>query len=64
MQPIPPAFDTAAARGPPEVQAMPARRIGYLILRREQSGVWRKGGDGIVNNDQGKRDAEVNKGDN
>ena len=34
MQPSPPAFETAAARGPPEVRAMPARRIGCLMLRR------------------------------
>ena len=34
MQPRPPALDTAAARGPPDVRAMPARRIGCLMLRR------------------------------
>lgn len=45
MVPRPPALETAAARGPEEVRAMPARRIGYLIPRREQRGVWRVGGD-------------------
>jgi hypothetical protein len=31
----------AAARGPPEVRAMPARRMGCLILRRVVRGVVR-----------------------
>jgi hypothetical protein len=39
MHPIPPAFDTAAAKGPPDVLAMPARRMGYLIPRSLHSGV-------------------------
>lgn len=39
MQPIPPAFDTAAANGPPEVLAMPASMIGCLIPRILQRGV-------------------------
>jgi len=38
MQPRPPALETAAARGPPEVRAMPARRLlwrlVYVKLRR------------------------------
>jgi hypothetical protein len=41
MTPRPPALETAAARGPPEVRAMPARRMGYLIPRRVQRGVVR-----------------------
>lgn len=45
MTPSPPALETAAARGPPEVRAMPARRMGYLMPRRLQSGV-RRGGTG------------------
>ena len=39
MQPRPPAFETAAARGPPLVRAMPARRMGCLISSRVVSGV-------------------------
>jgi hypothetical protein len=39
MQPMPPAFDTAAARGAPDVLAMPARRIGYLMPSRVHNGV-------------------------
>lgn len=39
MQPMPPALETAAARGPPEVRAMPARRIGCWMPRRVVSGV-------------------------
>lgn len=45
--PIPPAFDTAAARGPPEVRAMPASIMGYLIPKSLVSGVLRTGGDDI-----------------
>ena len=41
MQPKPPAFETAAARGPPEVLAMPASRMGCLMLRRVVRGVVR-----------------------
>lgn len=39
MTPRPPAFDTAAARGPPDVRAMPARRIGCWIPKRVVMGV-------------------------
>lgn len=39
MQPRPPEFDTAAARGPPDVRAIPARRMGCLMLRSLVSGV-------------------------
>jgi hypothetical protein len=39
MQPRPPALETAAARGPPEVLAMPARRMGCWMLRRVVRGV-------------------------
>jgi hypothetical protein len=50
MVPIPPALDTAAARGPPEVRAMPASMIGYLIPKSLHSGVFRGGGgDDMVN---------------
>ena len=45
MQPMPPAFETAAASGPPEVRAMPANRMGYLIPKSLHSGVWRLGVD-------------------
>lgn len=45
MVPRPPALETAAARGPEEVRAMPARRMGYWMPRRVQRGVWRVGGD-------------------
>lgn len=38
--PRPPAFETAAARGALDARAIPARRIGCWILRREQRGVW------------------------
>lgn len=41
MQPRPPALETAAARGAPEVRAMPARRMGCWIFRREVRGVER-----------------------
>lgn len=43
MTPSPPALETAAARGPEEVRAMPARMTGYSIPRREQRGVERMG---------------------
>src|SRR6266480_5880002 len=43
MTPKPPALDTAAARGPPEVRAMPARIMGYLIPRSLHNGVRRVG---------------------
>lgn len=39
MQPRPPALETAAARGPPEVRAIPARRMGCLMFRSSVSGV-------------------------
>lgn len=39
MQPRPPALETAAARGAPEVRAMPASRMGCWILRRVVRGV-------------------------
>jgi len=39
MTPRPPALDTAAARRPPEVRAMPARMIGCLMPRRVVRGV-------------------------
>lgn len=45
MVPIPPAFDTAAAKGPPEVRAIPASIMGYLIPRSLVSGVFNGGGD-------------------
>lgn len=45
MVPIPPAFDTAAANGPPDVRAMPASMMGYLIPSSLVSGVFRGGGD-------------------
>ena len=43
MTPRPPAFETAAARGPPEVRAIPARMMGYLMPRRVQMGVESRG---------------------
>lgn len=43
MQPIPPALDTAAARGPPDVRAIPASMIGYLMPSSLHSGVFRDG---------------------
>jgi hypothetical protein len=39
VQPSPPAMDTAAARGPPEVRAMSARRMGCWIPRRVVRGI-------------------------
>lgn len=39
IHPNPPALLTAAASGPPEVRAMPARIIGCLILSRVVKGV-------------------------
>jgi len=36
---MPPAFETAAARGPPDVLAMPASMMGYLMPRSLHSGV-------------------------
>ena len=45
--PMPPAFDTAAANGPPDVRAMPASMMGYLIPSSLVSGVLRAGGDDI-----------------
>jgi len=41
MHPRPPALETAAARCPPLVRAMPARRMGCWIPRRVVSGVVR-----------------------
>lgn len=49
--PIPPALDTAAASGPPEVRAMPASMIGYLMPSNFVNGVVRGGGDDILNGD-------------
>ena len=46
--PMPPALLTAAARGPPEVRAMPASMIGYLMPRSLHSGVWRDGGEDMA----------------
>lgn len=43
MTPSPPALDTAAARGPEDVRAMPARTIGYSIPSRSHRGVRRVG---------------------
>lgn len=43
MTPRPPALLTAAARGPEEVRAMPARITGYSMPRRSQMGVRRIG---------------------
>lgn len=48
MHPIPPAFETAAARGPPDVLAMPASMIGYLIPNSLHNGVVRVGVDAIL----------------
>src|SRR5690349_7045778 len=39
MIPRPPAFETAATSGAIDTPPMPARRIGYSIPRRSQSGV-------------------------
>lgn len=36
---MPPALETAAARGPPDVRAMPASRMGCWIPRRVVRGV-------------------------
>jgi hypothetical protein len=41
---MPPALETAAARGPPEVRAMPASIMGYLMPRSLHSGVVNGGG--------------------
>ncbi len=48
MQPTPPAFDTAAARGPPEVLAIPARRMGYLQPSKVHNGVWSACGEDMM----------------
>ena len=45
MVPRPPAFETAAARGPEDVRAIPARRMGYSIARSSHSGVFKVGRD-------------------
>ena len=45
IHPIPPAFETAAASGPPDVRAIPASMIGYLMPRSLHSGVVRLGCD-------------------
>ena len=39
MTPRPPALETAAARAALEVRAMPARRMGWRMLRRVVRGV-------------------------
>jgi hypothetical protein len=46
--PIPPALVTAAARGPPDVRAMPASMMGYLMPSSLHSGVLRAGGEDMV----------------
>ena len=43
MTPSPPARETAEARGVVDVWAMPARRMGWGILRRVVRGVERVG---------------------
>jgi len=48
MHPIPPAFETAAASGPPDVLAMPASMMGYLMPRSLHSGVVSCGCDMLV----------------
>lgn len=48
MTPRPPALETAAARGPPDVRAMPARMMGYWMPRSWERGVWREGGAIVV----------------
>jgi hypothetical protein len=45
---MPPAFVTAAARGPPDVLAMPASMMGYLMPSSLHSGVESAGGDDMV----------------
>ena len=45
IQPMPPALETAAARGPPDVLAIPASMMGYLIPSSLHSGVERVGVD-------------------
>lgn len=45
MTPKPPALETAAARGPPDVRAMPASMMGYWMPSSLDSGVWREGAD-------------------
>lgn len=45
---MPPAFETAAARGAPDVLAIPARRIGYLMPSKVHSGVWSAGGGDMM----------------
>ena len=42
MHPIPPAFETAAASGPPDALAMPASMMGYLMPTSLHSGVVRE----------------------
>ena len=41
MQPMPPALETAAARGAPEARAIPASMMGYWMPRSLHSGVVR-----------------------
>ena len=45
---MPPALETAAARGPPEVRAMPASIMGYLMPSSLHSGVLRGAGDDML----------------
>ena len=47
---MPPALETAAASGPPEVLAMPASMMGYLMPSSLHSGVLRGGGEDMVDN--------------
>lgn len=48
MVPMPPALDTAAARGPPDVLAMPASMTGYLMPSSLVSGVFSAGTEAIL----------------
>jgi hypothetical protein len=45
---MPPAFETAAARGAPDVLAMPASKMGYLMPSKVHRGVWIAGGEDMM----------------
>lgn len=45
---MPPALDTAAARGPPDVLAIPASMMGYFIPSSLVSGVLSAGTEDMV----------------